>query len=80
MIEDTQPTIYCNHSMEPYPYRVLTDSIQACSEVLLGKAEGIPYRSPVDAEGQLYGNTFQYTVGLVRPCYNVNELFYSDAK
>lgn len=76
MTEDYQPTIYCNHDVMPFPYRVVTDTIQACSEVLLGKADGIPYRSPLAEEGELYENSYEYTVGMVRLCYNINDLWY----
>lgn len=77
MTQETEPTIYCNHSLDPFPYRTVSDTIIACQQILLGKAKGIPYIAPwVGCE--LYENTYEYMVGRVRLCYHEDELFFDD--
>jgi len=71
-----QPDILCGHAWDPYPYRILLDSITACGEVLASGGEGDPqYCVPWKQDGEAIPDTFMHQVGRVRLCYNKKYLF-----
>jgi glyoxylase-like metal-dependent hydrolase (beta-lactamase superfamily II) len=67
-----EPDIFCGHAWEPFPYKVLLDSIIACEDVLAGSSKNDrKYALPFTQESEPLEGVYEHQVGDVRLCYSI---------